>query len=82
MPIQRCLWCTSPPFEEVAVLKWRGDDRQRLTVPLCRKHLDRLKKAGTKGRETAGLVVQGRLVDLAFHRDAGAFPRIGARRPL
>ena len=54
MPAPRCLWCTSPPFEEVAVLKWRENDRQRLTVPLCRKHLDRLSKAGKKGRQTQG----------------------------
>jgi hypothetical protein len=62
MPTQRCLWCTDPPFEEVAVLKWRGPstgsgqatDQERLTVQLCRKHLDRLRKAGAKGRETKG----------------------------
>ncbi len=54
MPAQRCLWCTDPPFEEVAVLKWRGEDKDRLTVALCRKHLDRLKKAGEKGREIKG----------------------------
>ena len=60
MPAGRCLWCTDPPFEEVAVLKWRGlsadatEDRERLTVPLCRKHLDKLRKAGAKGRETKG----------------------------
>ena len=58
MPTARCLWCTDPPFEEVAVLKWRGtpnpdaaDDKERLSVQLCRKHLDRLRKAGAKGRE-------------------------------
>jgi hypothetical protein len=54
MPTARCLWCTNPPVEEVAVLKWRGEDRERLTVPLCRKHLERLHKAGAKGRETNG----------------------------
>ncbi|MGE0057625.1 MAG: hypothetical protein AB7P33_01710 [Dehalococcoidia bacterium] len=54
MPAARCLWCTDPPFEEVAVLKWRGEDRERLTVNLCRKHLERLRKAGEKGRETKG----------------------------
>lgn len=54
MPALRCLWCTDPPNEEVAVLKWRGDDRQRLTVQLCRKHLERLRKAGEKGREIKG----------------------------
>ena len=42
MPSPRCLWCTDPPFEDTAVLKWRGEDRERLTVPLCRKHLERL----------------------------------------
>jgi hypothetical protein len=62
MPAARCLWCTDPPFEEVAVLKWRGaaggageaDDKERLTVQLCRKHLERLRKAGDRGRETKG----------------------------
>ncbi len=54
MPAPRSLWCPAPPFEEVAVLKWRGEDRERLTVNLCRKHLDRLRKAGEKGRETKG----------------------------
>jgi len=43
-----------PPYEDVAVLKWRGEERERLTVPLCRKHLSRLREAGTKGRETKG----------------------------
>ena len=52
MPTARCLWCTDPPLEEVAVLKWRGtpvaanaDEKERLTVSLCRKHLERLRKA-------------------------------------
>ena len=54
MPSARCLWCTDPPFSEEAVLKWRGDDKERLTVSLCRKHLDRLRKAGEKGRENKG----------------------------
>jgi hypothetical protein len=36
------------------VLKWRGEDRERLTVALCRKHLERLRKAGAKGRENKG----------------------------
>lgn len=54
MPTPRCLWCTDPPYEEVAVLKWRSEDRERLTVNLCRKHLERLRKAGEKGRETKG----------------------------
>ena len=54
MPLKRCLWCTSPPVEEVAVLKWRGEERERLTVQLCGKHLKRLRDAGAKGRETKG----------------------------
>jgi len=54
MPLARCLWCTSPPLEEVAVLKWRGEERDRLTVPLCAKHLERLRKAGNGGREHKG----------------------------
>jgi hypothetical protein len=43
-----------PPFQELAVLKWRGEERERLTIPLCRKHLSRLKEAGTAGREFKG----------------------------
>jgi hypothetical protein len=43
-----------PPFQDVAVLKWRGEERERLTIPLCRKHLSRLKEAGPKGREIKG----------------------------
>ncbi|MBK6663871.1 MAG: hypothetical protein IPG47_14360 [Thermoflexaceae bacterium] len=54
MPRPRCLWCTDPPFQETAVLKWRGEERERLTVQLCRKHLSRLKEAGQKGREIKG----------------------------
>ena len=54
MAAGRCLWCTDPPFEEVAVLKWRGEERERLTVSLCRKHLERVRKAGEKGREFKG----------------------------
>jgi hypothetical protein len=57
MPTARCLWCTDPPFEEVAVSRWQGpssDDRERLTISLCRKHLERLRKAGDKGRDIKG----------------------------
>ncbi len=44
------------------MLKWRGvaggsgdaDEKERLTVPLCRKHLERLRKAGERGRENKG----------------------------
>jgi hypothetical protein len=43
-----------PPYQDVAVLKWRGEERERLTVPLCRKHMSRLQEAGPKGRETKG----------------------------
>ena len=54
MPPPRCLWCREPPFQEVAVLKWRGEERERLTVDLCRKHLKRLQDAGPAGRESKG----------------------------
>lgn len=54
MPRPRCLWCMEPPYEEFAVLKWRDEERERLTVPLCRKHLSRLKEAGPAGRVTKG----------------------------
>ena len=48
---RRCLWCQEPPLHEIAVLKWRDDERERLTVLLCGKHLKRLQDAGAKGRE-------------------------------
>lgn len=54
MPRLRCLWCMEPPYQEVAVLKWRNEERERLTVQLCRKHLARLKEAGQTGREHKG----------------------------
>ncbi|MFN8617803.1 MAG: hypothetical protein U0837_11940 [Dehalococcoidia bacterium] len=43
-----------PPYQDTAVLKWRGEERERLTIPLCRKHLIRLKEAGANGREHKG----------------------------
>lgn len=45
----RCEFCPSPPREEAAVLKWRGDERERLTVPLCMKHHARIAKTGARG---------------------------------
>ncbi len=51
---RRCLWCQQPPLEEVAVLKWQGEERERLTVKLCRKHMKRLQEAGDEGREFKG----------------------------
>jgi hypothetical protein len=54
MARMRCLWCIEPPYEEVAVLKWRGEERERLTIQLCRKHLARLQEAGPAGREHKG----------------------------
>jgi hypothetical protein len=51
MPIARCEFCTARPFEEVAVSRWVNDpdERDRLTIPLCAKHMQRVKKAGTRG---------------------------------
>ncbi len=54
MARSRCLWCIERPIEEVAVLKWRGEEQERLTVQLCRKHLARLRQAGDRGRENKG----------------------------
>ena len=54
MPRPRCLWCTETPYQEAAVLKWRAEEWERLTVPLCRKHLIRLKDAGPAGRVQKG----------------------------
>lgn len=57
MPIARCEFCTARPLEEVAVSRWvtDPDERDRLTIPLCAKHLQRVKKAGTRGFEHRGL---------------------------
>lgn len=50
----RCEFCTARPREEVAVLRWVDDDRERLTLWLCGRHLARVKKAGTAGWEHRG----------------------------
>lgn len=57
MPTARCEFCTAQPFEEVAVSRWRDDpeDRERLTIELCRKHLRRLRKAPAAGFAHRGL---------------------------
>jgi hypothetical protein len=49
LPAQRCEFCPERPYQEVAVLKWRGEERERLTVQICARHLARLSKAGAKG---------------------------------
>ena len=54
MPAQRCHFCTARPYQEVAVTKWRGEDRERLTVWLCIKHYQRLAKPGPRGWEHQG----------------------------
>ena len=40
-----------PPSEDVAVATWTSDpnDVRRTTIPLCRKHLARVRKAGQTG---------------------------------
>jgi hypothetical protein len=57
MAMQRCEFCTAAPLQEVAVSRWVSDpdDRERLTLWFCGKHLQRVKKAGTKGFEHKGL---------------------------
>lgn len=56
MPLTRCQFCTSAPLEEVAVSRWVDDpdDRERLTIQLCRKHLQRLRKAPAAGHAHRG----------------------------
>ncbi len=49
MAPNRCLFCTQPPLDEVAVMKWAGEDRQRLTIQLCARHLAKIRKAGAAG---------------------------------
>lgn len=57
MVLQRCAFCTARPIEEVAVSRWVSDpdDRDRVTLWFCAKHLQRVKKAGPKGFEHKGL---------------------------
>ena len=56
MPLPRCLFCTDPPREEVAVSRWAvdPDDRERLTIQLCGKHLQRVRRSGARGYEHRG----------------------------
>ena len=56
MALQRCEFCTATPLQEVAVSRWVDDpdERERLTLWFCGKHLQRVKKAGTKGFEHKG----------------------------
>lgn len=51
MAMQRCEFCTARPHQEVAVSRWVDDpdERERLTLLFCAKHLQRVKKAGPKG---------------------------------
>jgi hypothetical protein len=52
--IQRCEFCSAQPKSEVAILRWIDDDRERLTLWLCAKHLARIQKTGTRGWEHGG----------------------------
>lgn len=56
MPPPRCLFCTAAPRGEVAVSRWTDDpdDRERLTVALCPKHEQRVRRAGPRGYEHRG----------------------------
>lgn len=49
--LQRCEFCTARPHEEVAVSRWHDDpnDRERLTLWLCHKHLQRVQRGGPRG---------------------------------
>ena len=56
MPSARCEFCTAQPLREVAVSRWvdNPDDRERLTIQLCGKHLKRVHKAGARGHAHRG----------------------------
>ncbi len=51
MPIPRCEFCTAQPRQEVAVSRWteQPDDRERVTIALCAKHLKRVQQGGDRG---------------------------------
>ena len=54
---ERCAFCTSRPREETAVLRWRPQDaadRDRLTLWLCGRHMERMQKSGARGWEHSG----------------------------
>jgi len=57
MPLPRCEFCTARPHEEVAVSRWTGepDDRERITIALCAKHLKRVRNSPERGYEHRGL---------------------------
>ena len=57
MPLTRCEFCTAQPLGEVAVSRWAADpdDRERLTIRLCSKHLRRVRNGGAKGYEHRGM---------------------------
>jgi hypothetical protein len=59
--LQRCAFCQSRPREETAVLRWVGpadrvgaEEEERITIQLCNRHLDRLRRAGNGGWEHRG----------------------------
>ena len=55
MPVlERCQFCTARPVDDVAVMRWQEDDRERLTLALCGRHLQRIQKAGPRGWEHQG----------------------------
>ena len=53
-PIERCEFCTARPREEVAVLRWIDDERERLTLLPCMRHHQRIAKSGTRGWKHSG----------------------------
>lgn len=57
MPAPRCEFCPARPRDEVAVSRWTDDpdDRERLTIPLCAKHLTRVRRGGERGYEHRGM---------------------------
>jgi len=59
--LDRCTFCQSRPLEESAVLRWIGpadrsaaENEERVTIPLCTRHLARLRRAGISGWEHRG----------------------------
>ena len=59
--LKRCAFCQNRPREESAVLRWVGpadragaEEEERVTLPLCTRHLDRLRRAGGSGWEHRG----------------------------
>ncbi len=59
--LDRCAFCQNQPREEAAVLRWLGsanraaaEEEERITLQLCTRHLERIRRVGDAGWEHRG----------------------------